>query len=839
MKNFFKKLAFVLALAMVVTAIAPAAKASAAKAPVLNTTSKKIYIGGDYTGKYSDKFTLKVWNKGDYRVTFTSSDTKIATVTKWYGVVEAKAVGTATITATVSNKDTGKTIKKLSAKVFVKKNAESVGFSAASAGKFAEALTIGDKVKLNVYREADGVKAWKQADKTQITDYVVWSTSNKDVATVDKWGTVKAVGAGEATISAVATQIEDKVATTTPATVKVTVNAKGIVDVTQLTETKIKVTFGADQDAEKLTKDTLVIKPADASVVTPSIKEIKISDDNKKVATVEFYLALQDKAVYTVSVKDTDSKKDITASVGDPASITITKPGTAVVGEDTKIEYVVKDANGVELSVSKDNVEATRIENEDNGYISSNNDGVPTINMYEKGKTVTIQLTYHTYKYDNDGNETVFKSSPFLVTGIDKTDVGLNTTAGTVVKGDYSKADFDKVKSQLPLDGEDYYIHVKVKDAAGVEYTTKEDAYSKFTFESLNSSRLEVDADGKLYPLSVGTAMVKVTVKDIEKSFLVEVSVVAESKVSKLVVDKPTLTLSNGENVDDSATVKITVEDQYGNSLSDSKSELTIVPDAALNVDIEGKEITIDGKYTAKGDYKIKVTAGSYSRDIRVKILEPEVLTTYKKFEYVGSSKVDLARNNDNAGANTVSFTYYGLDSKGVRAYKFVEGVDYELIITDKNTKPVNAVTNGAFEVVSVSGSSLLKNVDAGSYTIALKSLKAGEVKGLGTEGTVFKRTSIGVVDSQVKPTLKLDKPSINYNELDKVYSVSTKNKSSKVEIVSLEGYRVGDAAKPAVLTNLDSDSTYVIKKVNVKETFSNNNYLIHTIEVSQSIKVK
>ncbi|WP_066715536.1 Ig-like domain-containing protein [Clostridium sp. Marseille-P299] len=835
MKNFFKKLAFVLALAMVVTAIAPAAKANAAKAPVLNATSKKIYIGGDYTGKYSDTFTLKVWNKGDYRVTFASSDTKIATVTKWYGVVTAKAVGTATITATVSNKTTGKLVKKLSAKVYVKKNADSVAFG--SLAKFDQPLTIGDKVKINVARKAGTVSAWKQADKTQITDYVVWSSSNKDVATVDKWGTVKAVGAGETTISAVATQIEGKVATTTPATVKVTVNAKGIVDVTQLTETKIKVTFGADQVAEKLNKDTLLVTPADASVVNPSVKEVKISDDNKKVATVELYLPLSDKTVYTVSVKDTDSKKDFSASVGDPASITVTKPGTAVVGEETKIEYVVKDANGVELSVNKDNVEATIIENTDNGYISTNSDGVPTINMYEKGKTVTIQLTYHTYNYDNDGNETVFKSSAFLVTGIDKTDVGLNTAVGTVVNGDYSKADFDKVKSQLPLDADSYYIQVKVKDAAGVEYTTKEDVYDNFTFESLNKAKLEVDENGRLYPLGVGTAMVKVTVKAIEKSFLVEVSVVAESKVTKLVVSDPAITLSNGEFVDDSKTVKVTVEDQYGNSLSVEKAELTFTADAALNVTQNGKEITINAINTEKGDYKIKVAAGNLSRDIRVKIQEPEVLSTYKKFEYVAATKVDLARNNDNAGVTSVSINYYGLDSKGVRAYKFVEGVDYELVITDKNSKPVNAVTNGAFEVVSASGSSLIKNVDAGVYNVALKSLN--KEAGLGDVGTTFKRTSISVVDSQVKPVLKLDKTEINSNELDKVYSVSTKNKSSKVAIDSIEGYKRGDSTKLVVLSSIESDSTYVIKKVNVKETFSNGNYFIHTIDVSQSIKVK
>lgn len=833
MKNFFKKLAFVLALAMVVTAIAPAAQASAAAQPTLNATSKKIYIDGDYTGKYSDTFTLKVWNKGDYRVTFASSDTKIATVTKWYGVVTAKAVGTATITATVSNKTTGKVIKTLSSKVYVKKNADSVAFG--SLAKFDQPLVVGDKVKINVARKAGTVTAWKQADKTQITDYTLWTSSNPEVATVDKWGTVKAIAAGETTISAVAMQTEGKVATTAPATVKVTVVAKGIVDVTQLTETKIKVTFGTDQVAEKLNKDTLVVTPADASVATPHVKEVKISDD-KKVATVELYLALNDKTVYTVSVKDTDSKKDFTASVGDPASIAVKKPSTVVANEETKIEYVVKDANGVELSVNKDNVEATIIENSDNGYISTNSDGVPTIIMYEKGKTATIQLTYHTYKYDNDGNETVFKSSPYLVTGIDKTDVGLNTTAATVVNGDYSKADFDKVNSQLPLDAEDYTIQVKVKDAAGVEYTTKENGYDKFEFESLNKARVEVDANGTLYPLTVGSAMIKVTVKSIEKSFLVEVNVVAESKVTKLTVSDSVVKLSNGKFVDDTKTVKVTVEDQYGNSLSVEKAELTFTVDAGLDVDQNGKEITINAKGAEKGDYKIKVAAGKLSRDIRVTIQEPEDITTYKKFEYVASNKADLARDNDNAGKTTVSINYYGLDSKGVRAYKFVEGVDYELEIT-QDGKTVNAVSNGAFEVVSVSGSALVKNVKAGVYNIALKSLN--KEAGLGDVGSVFKRTSISVVDTQVKPQLKLDKTEINYKDVAKVYSVSTKNKSSKVEISSVEGYKIGDSNKLVVLSELDSDSTYVIKKIYVKETFSNGNYFIHTIDVSQSITVK
>ena len=44
MKNFFKKLAFVLALAMVLESVEPATANAAAKAPSLKKTSKILYI---------------------------------------------------------------------------------------------------------------------------------------------------------------------------------------------------------------------------------------------------------------------------------------------------------------------------------------------------------------------------------------------------------------------------------------------------------------------------------------------------------------------------------------------------------------------------------------------------------------------------------------------------------------------------------------------------------------------------------------------------------------------------------------------------------------------------
>lgn len=76
MKSIFKKIAFVLALAMVVTAF-PAKTAAAASEPWLKA-KRTLYIGGDATEQYADSAWASV-KKGDYSVKFASKDEKIAT----------------------------------------------------------------------------------------------------------------------------------------------------------------------------------------------------------------------------------------------------------------------------------------------------------------------------------------------------------------------------------------------------------------------------------------------------------------------------------------------------------------------------------------------------------------------------------------------------------------------------------------------------------------------------------------------------------------------------------------------------------------------------------------
>lgn len=834
MKNFLKKLAFVLALAMVVTAIAPAAQASAAAAPTLNATSKKIYIDGDYTGKYSDTFTLKVWNKGDYRVTFASSDTKIATVTKWYGVVTAKAVGTATITATVSNKTTGKVVKTLSSKVYVKKNADSVKFG--SLAKFDQPLVVGDKVKINVARVAGTVTAWKQADKTQISDYTLWTSSNPEVATVDKWGTVKAIAAGETTISAVAMQTEGTVATTAPVTVKVTVVAKGITEVTQKTTTKLEVVFGAEQDTTKVTKDTLTITPADASKGTPLVKEVKWNDA-KTVATVEVYVAFQDKAVYTVKVKDTDSIKDFTASNGDVASITITKPGTVVVGESSVIQYALKDANGIDLNKDNSKVQVEVIDGSLNGFVSVNEKGENIVNVYEKGKTISIKLIYHTYEYNNEGVEKTFESSAFVVTGIDKSDVTLASNPKvTVVKGDYAKANFDKVNTQITLNDNEYAIEAYAKDSTGTEYKTNAAGIHNFTFESMDPSKVVVDANGNLWPVAVGPAVIKVKITPIDKEFLVQINVAAEAKPASLIFDKYNEVVSNKDSVDEKFTVKATIKDQYGNEMSKSLNVeygVNNTLNAAPYVSVDGNKVTFSAKNAAAGNYSYKVTVGDLARVINVTVKTPDSAVVRKGL-VLSNQNVDMARNNDNSNGVAVTVEYFGYDKNGLKNEKYEVNKDYAIEIA--NTKNVVVSTGSSFDIVSVSGNEIKKLDKTGTYTVSIIS----KDNALGKVDTVIAKMGINVADNQVKPVLKQDATTIESTNPASAFSVSTSN-NTEVKITEVYGYKAESGSKAeAVLLSSVTSGTYVITKIKVQETYTTtNNYYVHSLDVNRTLNVK
>ncbi|MBO5153202.1 MAG: Ig-like domain-containing protein [Eubacterium sp.] len=110
--SFMKRVAmFVMALAVVLTTVLIPVPAKAA--------DEGAFIVSSYTMAKGEKWTLNVYNAGNAKISYKSSKSSVASVSK-KGVVTAKKAGSATITVTIKDgKDTyqGKTKIKVKSKV--------------------------------------------------------------------------------------------------------------------------------------------------------------------------------------------------------------------------------------------------------------------------------------------------------------------------------------------------------------------------------------------------------------------------------------------------------------------------------------------------------------------------------------------------------------------------------------------------------------------------------------------------------------------------------------------------------------------------------------------------
>ncbi len=236
-----------------------------------------IYPGA--TGKLSISITPE--NTSPTTFTWESSNNQVATVKpsddEKSAIVTGVKEGSATITVTSKNGHTASCVVKVENDEPVIKNVTGVTLD-----KTSMTMDIDETQILTA--------TVKPTDATNTA--VIWSTSDKTVATVDSKGIVTAVGAGTVTITA---KTEDggfpascKVIVTEPLTEPVYVTG------VSLNETKLQLTVGDSETLEA------TVDPSDASD-----KTVNWSSDNEEVATV-------------------DEKGKITAVTAGTATITVT-----------------------------------------------------------------------------------------------------------------------------------------------------------------------------------------------------------------------------------------------------------------------------------------------------------------------------------------------------------------------------------------------------------------------------------------------------------------------------------------------------------------------------------
>ena len=869
MKSIFKKIAFVLALAMIVTTF-PAQSASAASKPSVKA-KRTLYIGGDTQEQYSNKGWASVKNKGDYTVKFASDNEDVVTVIERNGRLTAVSVGTANVTATFTK---GKTVVKSTCVVTVKQNALSAGVNADSAKKLAE-LTVGDELTLVPTKtglDADEkMITVEDPDKKVFTNGIRFKSSNEEVFTVDsKTGELKAVKEGEAKLTVYGIQWEydkEKAKWTTTR-----INGSE-------TEYDVVVKVGVPTVKDAKLISTTRIELSVENVTAENVKDLKITNEfggdvknifkdpvlseDKKTVVLEKYVSLTNGEKLNFAFGD-QKAVELAVVIGEPANIVLVGPATSVVnGEGSKIEYKVLDANGIELAVAPTQGITFKTDDQTFSYV----DGTEgKIFIYQVGKTVTVEATYDTGKFDTNWNPIVLTSNRIQITGVDQAAVVPGTIQYSLKDGDYgtNAVHIYETQDNPPV------LHAKIVMSDKTEYTTVNSG-NYFSFETLDPSVLLVDAaSGTLAPVKAGTAriLVKFDNGSVKMNGVATVVVRQNANITRVEVDNQMVTISNMANVE-TAYFNFTAKDQYGDKVDSAKIEKieSISRPSAVNVNtaigyLQGMGTT-QASFTGAGDKD--QPAGNYtyrvwfsdkvSIVITVAVRKPSTDDITKassyKFVAVDNNNITVDVNNADAlnAASAFRFKVVAQDGAGVAIGVVTDGsVLSDIEVKNGNTSATSvsaADGNGIFTVSFVASGSAVSGpavtaenandsvvVDNAGYKV-----QEGTFTITGKYGTTTKRN---IIPTTVSISIKKNVPSI------KVKTAAITSNAGNYQNDIIAQLEVSDTNKYMILAlgdivnnNLtDTGTSFVlVKTVKVAEKIGNN-YVIHTVNLNQYFSV-
>ncbi len=524
MRSFSKKLAAVLALAMVVTTV-PAAQAKAADDFTLNKTSQILYVnegvndkgvveGGLYGNVQTYDFNLKNkpsdWKNYSYK--WSSSNEKVATVVSG-GVTTAVGVGKATISCTITDKD-GKVATTLEATVEVRANAADVEITNAN-DYDGNTVEVGEVVDLNraMFDEA-GNKTTKRG--TYVTDYTRWIAKNPNGKTEDN-GVVVDQSTGKYTFTEDAvegdyllyceTYQSSKYSQTTATSdsVVVTLVKDKTFEVKQDTASQFTLKF-ATPVKTLATSDVTMIKRLELATgnydYPQAIKSVKLADDGLS-ATVVMFGEFVNNNKYIISVKGYEDL-EFAASLGNPVRISISAKDAldgVVLTTNKPAEILVKyyDENGVEV-VPENPTVIFRLENRSTDgsyYLAGKN-----LTIKKEGVAATVIAEYQgriengkrVGQLDTKESFVAVNSAPVVVSGLaGQTVNGWTNPTTTMRMGDAGK--------QLQVK----FTKTNNTTTAAVTNNGLFDNY-KVTFTALNPEIAVISTTGYLTAFKTGVA---------------------------------------------------------------------------------------------------------------------------------------------------------------------------------------------------------------------------------------------------------------------------------------------------------------------------------------------
>ena len=779
-KNFFKKLSFILALAMIVTALAPASGVfAAAKAPKLSATSKTLHLSG-ISG--ANKYDFNISNKqSGWKYLWKSSNADVVSVNKSNGLTTAKGAGTAKVSVVISDKS-GEEVDTLTASVLVRDNISKLTITHTPAG---DKLAVGAENDFNrSYVTEAGLTKGSQAITRWTTD---------EGATISDVGLFVASKAGEYTITARSFQskekynlwLSDNVANakyvTATATYKVTV-APSMVKVEQVDLDTFKVTF--DSAVEDVATK-LALKSVVGSVnVNELIKSVSL-DADKKVATVDVFVPFKAGTTYVVSYPEMADLQFVGATQKAEDVVRIDILTSAVeIGKNKTLDIALYDKNGVNIA-NDDLLSHVDIDvpNDQNAY----ENGARDIIMYQLGATATVVATFHTWNYDNNGLEVGALTASKVITCVDQSTESFSTiNAYTIDKNDVVEPDFvNNLKKSISLSdtNKKLFVELKGKDASGNDKTIDNgisDGNWKFT--SNDETVLYVgETTGNLSPLKAGAAAI-IVYYDGKAIGNVPVTVTPKRELSTVALSTGGVALSNAA-FGDTASVSVTShKDQLG---EDADYDMTVryaggKTEPAGLLSYTHDEITfLANPSIDPGTYNYTVTFSDvnnsdrkFVRNIQVSIQEPRGAATYWKIE-TDKLVYDMKVTSSDPEEEVV-VSVYGYASNNVKAEKIdlsAATPDYAVSIDSSNdTEPTLALAggNGTFDLVTTSPSA----ISAVSGGALYAKLKTGQYRLTATPKSGLSRATVyayfTVTDTQAKPVLTVNK---NYSNKDDIGS--------------------------------------------------------------------
>lgn len=614
-KNFFKKLSFVLALAMIVTALAPAAGAFAAtKAPKLNAKEKTLFLSVD--GK--DEFDFNISNKKDgWKYLWTSANENVVTVNKKNGVVVATGAGKAKVSVVITDKK-GEEIDELTATVLVRDNIKELTITN---------LPKDNKVAVGVahdfnrsYKTVAGLTKGSQA----ITR---WTVSPSEKATISDAGVFTATEAGEYTITANAFQSKAKYTSwladstkyasyvTATATYKVTVEAS-MVSASQLSLKKFDVVFNTAMTKADVEKNLTVSYMAGTAKLKELVKGISMSTDGK-TATVEMYVDFTKGSTYVVDYTGMTAVQFVAATTKpeDVVDIAILTT-TAEIGKKKTVEVALYNKDKVNLAGDANLSARVVLEKKDNNTVTL--DG-KDLYMYKVGDTVNLTATYHTYNWV-DGKEVGNLTAAGIVTCVEQSKANVGTLNAYTVAASVPSNFKDPKHTMFKQSSPSLYVELKGVDANGDELLTNNkpgNTAGTWKYVSSNSNVLLVDpTSGAVYGVTEGTAVVVVYLNDVNVAAC-EITVTGARKAAIATLDTNSINLS--KTINQNSTVGLKVKDQLGDDYANFTATVKSNNETTASKALINKTTSADPSATAGVVLNaFNVEAGTYFYSVTI-----------------------------------------------------------------------------------------------------------------------------------------------------------------------------------------------------------------------------